>query len=104
MAVEVGVRELREKLSTWIDRASRGEEIVVTARGRPKARLVPLTTAEEVLARLAREGRVRRPTRPRGVLPPPIPIEGSIMPFLEWARGGPWPEPDQDPAADTSSS
>lgn len=94
MAVEVGVRELRENLSAWLDRAAAGEEIVVTERGKPKARL---TAAETLLDRLAREGKVRRATRPRRALPPPIEMEGSIMPFLEWAHGGPWPGPDPDP-------
>lgn len=93
MAVEVGVRELRNHLSDWLERAAAGEEVVVTERGRPKARLVPLTSADDVIARLVREGRARSPKRSRGSLPPPIPIEGSIMPFLEWARGGPWPDP-----------
>ena len=92
--MEVGVRELRENLSEWLDRASAGEEIVVTERGKPKARL---TAAETVLDRLAREGRVRPATGPRRPLPPPIEIEGSIMPYLEWARGGSWPGPEPDP-------
>ena len=91
MAVEVGVRELRENLAMWLDRAAAGEEIVITERGRPKA-IIRSAAVESVLDRLEREGRLRRATRPRGPLPPPIPIEGSIMPFLEWAKGGPWPE------------
>lgn len=94
MAVEVGIRELRENLAAWLDRAAAGEEIVVTERGKPKARL---SAAETVLDRLAREGKVRRATGPRRPLPPPIEMQGSITPFLEWARGGPWPEQDPDP-------
>ena len=93
MAVEVGVRELRENLASWLDRAAAGEEIVITERGRPKARLSP---AESVLGRLAREGKVIPASGPRRALPPPIPIEGSILPYLEWARGGPWPDGDSD--------
>jgi prevent-host-death family protein len=78
MAVEVGVRELRENLSTWLDRAAAGEEIVVTERGRPKARLAPLVTAEDIIAQLAREGRVRPALPgPRQPLPPAIPVEGN---------------------------
>jgi prevent-host-death family protein len=100
VAVEVGVRELRRHLSDWLDRAAAGQEVIVTERGRPKARLGPLSTAEEVIERLVREGRAIPPSRPRGSLPPPIPMEGSIMPFLEWARGGPWPGSEPDPADD----
>ncbi|MCZ7590406.1 MAG: type II toxin-antitoxin system prevent-host-death family antitoxin [Gaiella sp.] len=88
MAVEVGVRELRENLATWLDRAAAGEEILITERGRPKARL---TAAETILDRLEREGKITRPTGQRRPLPPRIEMEGSIMPYLEWARGGPWP-------------
>ena len=36
------LREGKAKLSALVDRASRGEEIVITVRGRPKARLCPL--------------------------------------------------------------
>ena len=37
VTVEVGVRELRENLAEWLDRAAAGEEILVTERGKPKA-------------------------------------------------------------------
>ena len=93
MVVEVGVRELRENLATWLDRAAAGEEILITERGRPKARLSP---AETVLDVLEREGKITRPTGTRRPLPPPIQMKGSIMPYLEWARGGPWPGDDRD--------
>ena len=99
MRVEVGVRELRENLSHWLDRAEAGEEIVITERGKPKARL---GAAETVLDRLAREGRITRATGPRRPLPPPIKMEGSIMPYLEWARGGPWPGPEPDPGPESA--
>jgi prevent-host-death family protein len=103
VVVHVGVRELRENLSKWLDRAASGEEIIVTERGRPKARLSG-ADVESVLDRLAREGHIARATKPRVPLPPPIQMEGSIMPFLEWARGGPWPGPEPDPAAEDESA
>jgi len=37
--MEVGVRELKAKLSEFVGRAAEGEEVVVTDRGRPVARL-----------------------------------------------------------------
>jgi len=94
MAVEVGVRELRENLSEWLDRASAGEEIVVTERGKPKARL---SAAETAYDRLVREGVITPAKGPRRPLPPPMEMEGSIMPYLEWSRGGPWPGPEPEP-------
>ncbi len=40
--MDVGVRELKQRLSEYLDRAERGEIIRVTDRGRPKAILAPL--------------------------------------------------------------
>ncbi|MBI4729484.1 MAG: type II toxin-antitoxin system prevent-host-death family antitoxin [Acidobacteria bacterium] len=40
--MDVGVRELKARLSDFIERAARGEIIRVTERGRPKAVLGPL--------------------------------------------------------------
>lgn len=39
---DVGVRELKQRLSEYLDRAERGEVVRVTDRGRPKAVLGPL--------------------------------------------------------------
>jgi prevent-host-death family protein len=39
---DVGVRELKQHLSEYLDRAERGESLTVTDRGRPKAVLGPL--------------------------------------------------------------
>lgn len=39
---DVGVRELKQHLSEYLERAERGEVIRVTDRGRPKAILGPL--------------------------------------------------------------
>ena len=39
---EVGIRELKQHLSEYLDRAERGEVVRVTHRGRPKAILGPL--------------------------------------------------------------
>lgn len=40
--VDVGVRELKQRLSEYLDRAERGELVRVTDRGQPKALLGPL--------------------------------------------------------------
>jgi prevent-host-death family protein len=36
-----GVREARQNLTTLIDEAKKGREVLITERGRPVARLVP---------------------------------------------------------------
>ena len=42
MAESVGVRELRQNLSKYLDRVKAGEDLVVTEHGHEVARLVPL--------------------------------------------------------------
>ena len=39
---DVGIRELKQRLSEYLDRAERGEILRVTDRGRPKAVLGPV--------------------------------------------------------------
>lgn len=58
--VDVTVSALRAELSTWIERACAGEDIVVTDRGLPVVRLTPVGVAPR-LAQLVREGKVSRP-------------------------------------------
>lgn len=44
MTDTVGVRELRQNLSRYLDRVKAGEPLVVTERGQAVARLVPVST------------------------------------------------------------
>lgn len=39
----VGIFEAKQKLSELVERASQGEEIVITSRGKERARLVAVT-------------------------------------------------------------
>jgi prevent-host-death family protein len=39
---DVGIRELKQRLSEYLDRAERGEVLRITDRGRPKAVLGPM--------------------------------------------------------------
>jgi prevent-host-death family protein len=55
---DVGVRELKARLSHYLDRAARGEVIRVTDRGRPRAILGPLPGRLRLEAGIA-EGWVR---------------------------------------------
>jgi prevent-host-death family protein len=55
---DVGVRELKQHLSEYLDRAERGELVRVTVRGRPKALLGPLPGRANVEAGIA-EGWIR---------------------------------------------
>lgn len=57
-ASSVGIRELKSSLSGYIRRASRGEAIVITDRGRPVARLIGAGVPPG-LARLVEKGQLR---------------------------------------------
>jgi prevent-host-death family protein len=57
------VSELRAHLSEWLERARSGQEVVVTERGVPVARILGLTTAS-ALERLTEQGVISRPLRP----------------------------------------
>ena len=68
--VEVGVRDLKNNLSRYLDRVSDGLEIVVTERGRPVARLLRIDEPADRLADLIAAGLVRPPrTRDRRLAP-----------------------------------
>jgi prevent-host-death family protein len=49
-AREVGAYEAKTHLPALLDRVERGEEIIITRRGRPIARLVPAKTGHDVAA------------------------------------------------------
>jgi prevent-host-death family protein len=57
--MEVGIRELRDHLSHYLDRVRDGDELVVTDRGRAVARVVPVS-GERTFDRLVSEGLIER--------------------------------------------
>lgn len=59
---EVGVAQLRREIKDWLDRAQAGDEVVVTDRGRPIARLSGIDVTP-ILDRLTEEGKVTRTSR-----------------------------------------
>jgi prevent-host-death family protein len=61
---EVGIRELKNSLSRYIERVRAGDEVIITDRGRPVARLLALDAASDRLAELVKAGVVRPPTSP----------------------------------------
>lgn len=68
------VTNLKASLSAFLDSVKSGEEVLVTERGRPIARLIPYSNSldqNESTLRLIRDG-VLRPAR-----------EQSIKPFLD---------------------
>lgn len=68
MATNVGLREFKDKVSSYIERVEAGEVVTVTKRGKPVARVIPAGVSPGV-ARLLAEGRLRwhgaKPSLPR---------------------------------------
>jgi prevent-host-death family protein len=65
MESRVGVRELRQNLSRYLERVKAGESLIVTERGTEVARLTPSGANRSALARLIAE---RGATIPQGDL------------------------------------
>jgi prevent-host-death family protein len=85
-----GIAELKASLSEYLARVKAGEEIVVTERGRPIARIVPLAGADALEARTAEliaQGRIRPEEEPMDVeaflkLPFPEDPKGAVLAAL----------------------
>ncbi len=75
--IQVGVRELRNNLSRYLDRVRAGEEVVVTDRGSAVARVLPVG-AERVLERLIAEGVVTPASQPKRRARAPIKGTGTV--------------------------
>lgn len=63
-AARVGVRELRQNLSIYLDRVKQGESLTVNEHGQVVAMLSPLARALSPVDRLIAEGRARPASRP----------------------------------------
>jgi len=84
--MEVSVSKLRAELKDWIDAARRGDEVVITDRGIPVARLSAIASAD-LITRLQSEGLITPPSgerpaaehatrEPRGASKPQTPLSG----------------------------
>jgi prevent-host-death family protein len=62
--MDVAVSELRAHLSEYLDRAREGDDVIITDRGVPVARLLGLTAAA-TLERLAADGVIARAATPQ---------------------------------------
>lgn len=91
------VSEVKARLSAYLARVKAGDEVVITERGTPVAKLVPVPPGvedeEAHLARLERAGLLTRAKRklPRGFWDEPIPKDpdGLILKaLLEERREG----------------
>ena len=73
----VGVRELRQNLSVYLDRVKAGETLEVTEHGVPVARLGPNPPARlSIIDQMIADGRATAATGDHRLLPPPPKIPG----------------------------
>jgi prevent-host-death family protein len=76
-AKRIGIRELRQHASVYVDLAEKGQTVDITNRGRLVARLVPAGEAESSLERLIAAGILQRAEDPGSLLDiepaPPVP-------------------------------
>jgi prevent-host-death family protein len=82
----VGVRELRENLSMYLDRVKKGEALTVTDHGAAVALLHPLPPAIGVVDRLIAQGIARPATRSIRDIPRPLSKSTLDKPLSEILR------------------
>lgn len=81
----IGVRQLQQNAASTVERVRLGESIEVTVRGRPVARIVPVSGT--LLDRLEAAGRLTRATGNLNDLGPPLkPRRGVELPSVTLAR------------------
>jgi prevent-host-death family protein len=74
--MEVAVSALRAELKSWIERARQGEEVIITDRGLPVARLSGIGAADLVQG-LVRDGLLTPAQVARPVHTPPAAVPAS---------------------------
>ncbi|MEY2960057.1 MAG: hypothetical protein RLZZ01_2625 [Actinomycetota bacterium] len=84
--MSVGVRELKANLSEYLGRAASGEQIVVTDRNRPIARIVAYVESSEI-DRGVDEGWIEAPRRSRLAEVRRVRSERSTIAVLDEDRG-----------------
>lgn len=47
-AISVGIRELKIRLSTYMERVQAGATVIITDRGKPVGRIIPIRTSPQV--------------------------------------------------------
>lgn len=87
----IGLREAKANLSKLVKEVKQGAEIILTERGKPVARLVPiddkLLTLEQRLTRLEQAGWIEPMKTNSHMLPPPLPLSGQkAQEFLQEDR------------------
>jgi prevent-host-death family protein len=88
--MEISIRELKNRLSEYLRLVAAGEEVVVTSRGKPVARLLPPrarrrppTPEQEAIAQLRRQSWLRPGDGKRSLPAQTIPWPADARPLSE---------------------
>ena len=85
--IEVGIRDLKNNLSRYLDQVESGVEVVVPDRGRPIARLNGIADEPtDKLVALIAAGLVRPPTSRVRQRPVPVHATGSVSDLVAEQR------------------
>ena len=87
----IGIRELRQHASVYVDLAEKGYAVDITNRGRLVARLVPVREPDSPLERLIAAGIIEPAEEPGGVgdlEPYPAPTSGRVAPAARRPASG----------------
>lgn len=82
--MEVGVRELHDRLSEYLEKVEQGAEVVVTRRGKPVARVSRLE--RRPFEDLEQRGLIRFPRQPRESAKPRIKAKGPVSDLVKEQR------------------
>jgi prevent-host-death family protein len=81
--ISVGIKELKEKLSSYMDKARHGEEIVVTDRGKEIALVLPISRERSAVKQLVGAGRASwsggKPVGVKGIKAKGGPVAKTIL-------------------------
>ncbi len=90
--INVGVREAKINLIKLLKRVTQGQEVVITDRGKPVGKIVPVPqdhlSLTERIKKMEEQGLLRPVRKGRAVrLPPPLPARGGVaQEFLQEDR------------------
>lgn len=83
---EAGVRDVKNHLSAYLARVRDGEEIVITDRGRPVARLTSVEPEVDRLQALIEQGVLKPPTALRSLPSRRVRAKGTISELVAAER------------------
>lgn len=81
--ISVGVKELKAKLSSYVDKVRHGEEVVITEHGKEVALVVPITRERKAVKSLLESGRAKwsggKPTGVEGIRIKGKPLSKTVL-------------------------